>query len=156
MDDWGFGDEVLAELNRPWYCSVTGYGPDGPMAGELAHEWLVQAYSGIAGDQAGFREGPVPVAVPLASVEAGLLAAAGVLAALVARERGLGRGQRVDTSLLAGSMVMQTAVLCRSEGLPSLAPPQDPLGAMATFRLYECADGRWIQIACLQPAFFRG
>jgi crotonobetainyl-CoA:carnitine CoA-transferase CaiB-like acyl-CoA transferase len=47
------------------------------------------------------------------------------------------------------------AVLCRSEGLPTIGPPQHPLGATPTFRLYECADGRWIQIACLQPEFFR-
>jgi crotonobetainyl-CoA:carnitine CoA-transferase CaiB-like acyl-CoA transferase len=156
MEGWGLGYEALSHGNPGLvYCAVTGYGPDGPLAGAPGYEGLVQAYSGVAGDQVGFREGPVPVAVPLASVEAGLLAAMGVFAALLARERGLGRGQRVDTSLLAGAMVMQTAVLTRSEGLPSTPHPQDPLGAMPAFRLYECADGAWIQVAGLHPDFFQ-
>jgi crotonobetainyl-CoA:carnitine CoA-transferase CaiB-like acyl-CoA transferase len=156
MEGWGLGYEILADNNpRLVYCAISGYGPDGSRAREPGYEGLVQAYAGVMGCQSGFRPGPVPIAVPLASVEAGLLGAAGILAALIARERGLGRGQRVDTSLLAGALAMHTCQYVESDGLAPRDQPQHPLGATPGYKLYECADGQWIHVGALQADFFQ-
>jgi crotonobetainyl-CoA:carnitine CoA-transferase CaiB-like acyl-CoA transferase len=155
MERWGLGYGALARANTGLvYCAITGWGPDGPLAEAPADEGLVQAYSGLAGRQGGYRPGPVPVAVPVASVLAGLLAAIGILGALVARARGVG-GQRVDTSLLAGALAAQRLTLQGTDTTPPERPT--PLASARTpvVRAYECADGRWIQIACNHSDFFQ-
>src|SRR5581483_8236845 len=135
------------------YCAITGWGPDGPLAGAPADEGLVQAYSGIAARQGGFRPGPVLDAAPVASVSAGLLAAIGILAALIARARG-GGGQRVDASLLAGALAAQRLNLQGAEKLPPEKPVALANTRSAVVRAYECADGAWIQIAVNHSDFF--
>ena len=88
---------------RVVYCSISGFGQDGPYRDRAALDLVVQAESGmisITGEPggAGVRAG-----VSIADITAGMYAAFGILAALHARTQ-TGRGQFIDVSMLEGQL----------------------------------------------------
>ncbi|MBI2871675.1 MAG: CoA transferase [Chloroflexi bacterium] len=150
----GAGFETLRERNpRLVYCSISGYGQEGPYRDLPGYEHLVSARSGVY-EQPGFREGPSLVVLPVASLGAALLAVQGICAALYVREA-TGRGQRVETSLYAGALAMQSQMV-KGQGIPSylqVQGPRTPFGASPFYRLYRCADGQWLQLGCINVRF---
>ena len=97
------------------YCSITGYGTKGSWAARPGWDALVQARSGIQGEQPPlFREGPAFLHTPLPSYGACFLAASGLHAALHVRER-TGRGQLVETSLMQGAFLWTTMIWTHGE-----------------------------------------
>jgi len=97
---------ALKEVNpRIVYCTITGFGPDGPSAQKAGYDMVLSAVGGlmsITGEEEG---GPVKVGVAITDVVTGVFAAAAILAALRARDR-TGTGQHIDLSLL------ETQVAC--------------------------------------------
>ena len=94
----------LAETNpRLVYCSITGFGQDGPYAPRAGYDFLIQGMGGlmsITGRAEGEDgAGPQKVGVALTDIMTGLYATIAVQAALAERERS-GRGQHVDLALL--------------------------------------------------------
>ena len=100
MDRFELGYEAIQHRNpRLVYCSISGYGQDGPSRGEAAMDLVVQASSGllsITGTELGES---VRCGYGVTDVTAGLFAAIGILLALRARET-TGKGQYVDVSML--------------------------------------------------------
>jgi crotonobetainyl-CoA:carnitine CoA-transferase CaiB-like acyl-CoA transferase len=92
--------EDLAPVNpRLVYCTITGFGPDGPSSQQPATDGAVQAFGGaleLTGEPGSFG---VPLPIPVADLVAGATAAQGVLAALVERAR-TGIGTHVDVSMV--------------------------------------------------------
>src|SRR5262245_54934335 len=85
------------------YCSVTGFGQDGPYAPRAGYDLMAQGIGGIM-ELTGSPDGePQRTGVPVADIFTGVYSAVGILAALAERER-TGRGGLVDTSLV-GSQV---------------------------------------------------
>jgi crotonobetainyl-CoA:carnitine CoA-transferase CaiB-like acyl-CoA transferase len=85
------------------YCSISGFGQDGPYRDRAALDLVVQAESGmisITGEPGGRG---VRAGVSIADITAGMYAAFGILAALHARQR-TGRGQFIDVSMLEGQL----------------------------------------------------
>ncbi len=118
MERLRLGYEELAAANpRLVYCSLTGYGAEGPYRGRAGHDLN---YTGLVGllDLTGPAEGPpCPVGAPLADITGGLWAAVGILLALSERER-TGHGLRVEASLLGGALsALPLAVARGVEGL---------------------------------------
>jgi crotonobetainyl-CoA:carnitine CoA-transferase CaiB-like acyl-CoA transferase len=97
---FGLDYDELAKLNpRLVYCSITGFGQDGPYAKRSGYDFMIQGMGGIM-DLTGAPEGePMKVGVAFADIFTGLYAVIGIQAALAARER-TGRGQLVDMALL--------------------------------------------------------
>ena len=106
--------------------------------------------TGILATQPGFRPGPVHVVHPLPSVGAALLAAQGIAAALLAREK-TGLGRTVETSLLAGALLYHPKVT--GEKLAPHVFQSNPAGSAPFYSLYECADGEWVQLGCVHEGF---
>ncbi|MDR5708755.1 MAG: CoA transferase [Armatimonadota bacterium] len=108
MDRLGLGHRMLHErYPRLVYCSISGFGQDGPYREKPAYDLILQGMGGIMGIT-GEEEGPpVKVGVAVADIAAGMFAAYGILAALWARER-TGRGQHVDAALLDGQVAWLT------------------------------------------------
>jgi crotonobetainyl-CoA:carnitine CoA-transferase CaiB-like acyl-CoA transferase len=141
----------LAALNpRLVHCSITAYGKHGPYRDEPPIDDLIMARAGILASQPGFRPGPVHIVHPLPSVGAALLAAQGVAAALLAREK-TGLGRTVETSLLAGALLYHPKVT--GENLAPHTFQTNPAGSAPFYSLYECADGIWMQLGCVHEAF---
>lgn len=103
MERLGLGYEILAALNpRLVYCSITGFGATGPYAQRPGYDTIGQAMGGLLSVLTDL-EAPQPMGVSLSDHLTGIMAAYGILGALIARER-TGRGQRVETSLLAATL----------------------------------------------------
>ncbi|SPF53332.1 L-carnitine dehydratase/bile acid-inducible protein F [Candidatus Sulfopaludibacter sp. SbA4] len=100
MDRLGLGYERLRERNpRLVYCSISGYGQEGPARDEAAMDLVMQGSSGLL-SITGTAEGEsVRCGYGVTDVTAGLFAAMGILLALGARES-TGKGQLVDVSML--------------------------------------------------------
>lgn len=94
---------VSARQPRVVYCSISGFGQDGPYRDRAALDLIVQAESGMI-SVTGPADGPtVRCGVPIADQTAGMFAAFGIMTALHARQR-TGRGQFIDVSMLEGQL----------------------------------------------------
>ena len=101
-DTIGIGYDALSEINpRIIYCSVTAFGPTGPLAGRPGTDPIVQAVSGVMSVTGEADGDPLLVGIPIADFTGAMLCAQGVMLGLIARER-TGRGQHVDVSMLYG------------------------------------------------------
>lgn len=96
----GIGWEDLRKINpKLIYCSITGYGPDGPYRDRTGYDVVVSAVGGLMGITGEQHGGPVKVGVAITDVTTGITAQGAICAALLQRER-TGKGQRIDASLL--------------------------------------------------------
>ncbi len=103
MDRLGLGyDSFAAPHPGLIWCSITGYGPDGPYAARPGYDTVGQATSGLLSLLTDVAD-PKPMGISLSDHLAGITASNGVLAALVARGRS-GKGQKVETSLLESTL----------------------------------------------------
>ncbi len=101
---YGLGYDALAAINpRLIYCSITGFGQDGPYAERPGYDFLIQGLGGLMsitgqpdGEPGG---GPVKAGVALTDITTGLYAAIAVLAAVNHRHQS-GQGQHIDMALL--------------------------------------------------------
>ncbi|MCK9518468.1 MAG: CoA transferase [Dehalococcoidia bacterium] len=135
-------------------CSVTGYGPKGPLAADPGFDPLLQARSGMMAAQGGDDE-PVFHQIAINDSATAMMAAFGIQAALHARER-TGRGQEVHTCLTNQTIIFQSGEVTWYDGRrPSPVGGRDFIGPSAVRRFYQCADG-WICIAAQAPQHFHG
>ncbi len=107
MERWGLGYEDVLHRRNPGlvYASVTGFGRSGPYAARPGYDTIIEAMGGlmsITGEPAGE---PVKVGVAIVDIVTGCLAAWGISAALVERER-TGVGRRVELSLLDSALAL--------------------------------------------------
>jgi crotonobetainyl-CoA:carnitine CoA-transferase CaiB-like acyl-CoA transferase len=137
-------------------CSLTGYGQTGPLAKSAGHDLNYQALSGLlwlGGDPGG--PPPVP-AIPFGDMYGAQSVVTGVVAALFARERGLG-GQHLDISM-AGCMATAGAPMLAgytAAGAGALGRGGDILsGGIAQYAVYEASCGGYLAVAALEPKFF--
>jgi len=105
MERMGLGYEELCKDNpRLIYCSITGFGLDGPYRDRPGYDTIGQAMGGLLSLMTDLSD-PKPVGYSFSDHFAGIAAMQGIMAALFARER-TGKGQRVDTSLLQSTIAM--------------------------------------------------
>ncbi|WP_440110557.1 CaiB/BaiF CoA transferase family protein [Acidovorax sp. BL-A-41-H1] len=144
LKQYGLDHESLRALNpRLIYCSVTGFGQDGPYAERAGYDLMVQAMTGLmsitgqADGQPG--GGPMRVGVAVIDLFTGIYASNAILAALHVRDNatsGTGQGQHIDMALLdvgmavlanqaAGFLATGKAPGRMGNSHPSLAPYQD-------------------------------
>jgi len=151
----GMDYESVRKLNpRLIYCSITGYGQDGPYAQRTGHEINFAAISGIMG-LTGSKNGP-PVYLQSPSI-ADLLggvthAVMAINAALYAREKN-GKGQYIDVSITDGTIFYhwidgQSYLL--NGNLPERAESATG-GDMACLNTYKAGDGKYFTIGCAEP-----
>jgi crotonobetainyl-CoA:carnitine CoA-transferase CaiB-like acyl-CoA transferase len=103
-------EHARARQPRIIYCSISGFGQDGPYRDRAALDLVVQAESGmisVTGEPGGRG---VRAGVSIADITAGLYAAFGILAAVHARQA-TGRGQFIDVSMLEGQLGILTGVV---------------------------------------------
>src|SRR6185436_8701699 len=105
MEKLGVGYEQLRKVNPGLiYCSVSGYGRTGPYADKGGYDLIAQGMSGLMSVTGEPGRPPVKSGGPVCDINAGLLAALGVVSAYVHRLK-TGEGQLVDTSLFAAGEV---------------------------------------------------
>ncbi len=150
-------DAVRQRNPRVIYCSISGYGQDGPYADLVGHDLNYVSLAGTLG-MIGWPGQPpaIPLNVLGDFAGGGLFAAFAILAAVVARHS-TGKGQYIDMAMADG--VMSLACLAASDYWSTGVPPRPGRyylnGALPCYNVYEAADGKWLSIACMEPWFWR-
>jgi crotonobetainyl-CoA:carnitine CoA-transferase CaiB-like acyl-CoA transferase len=104
IDRLGFGYEALREVNKSLvYCSISGYGQEGPNATAAAYDPAVQSASGLMQLIGTPASGPLRTGFPLVDMSTGLTAAIAIMGALY-RRRETGEGQYLDVSMMDSAM----------------------------------------------------
>jgi crotonobetainyl-CoA:carnitine CoA-transferase CaiB-like acyl-CoA transferase len=142
---YGLDHESLKAVNpRLIYCSITGFGQDGPYAARAGYDFMIQGMGGIM-DLTGDPEGePQKIGVAFADIFTGVYSVVGVLAALRRRDE-TGEGAHLDMALLD----VQTSVLA-NQAMNYLASGQAPrrMGNahpnIVPYQVFPVADGHVI------------
>jgi crotonobetainyl-CoA:carnitine CoA-transferase CaiB-like acyl-CoA transferase len=151
----GLDPESIRQINpRAIALGIPPLGSHGPDADFDANDELVAARGGIIGSQWARSGNPVALTFPAASYAAGVMAATAAVAAILARGAN-GAGQAVEVSILAGAFSLHTGGILRHEKMTTLYHgPQDPLGPIPVYRLFEGADGKYLFAACGNSTFW--
>ncbi len=135
---------LCKEYPRLIYCSVTGFGQDGPYAARAGYDLMAQGMGGIM-DLTGTPEGePQRVGVPVADIVTGVYAVVAILAALHNRER-TGRGAYIDMALVdtqVGLLSNQALNYLTSGKVPKRAGNTHP--NIVPYQVFPVADGHVI------------
>lgn len=139
---YGLDYASLAAINpRLVYCSITGFGQDGPYADRPGYDFVAQGMGGfmsVTGEEGG---GPLRAGVAMADLSTGNLAAISILAALRHAER-TGQGQQIDISLLDTQIAMmanQASSYLISGEVPGRMGNRHP--TVVPYTTFPCADG---------------
>ena len=156
MERLGLGPVRLLKDNpKLVYGRVTGWGQDGPLAGEAGHDIDYLALTGLLaglGPKAGPPMAPVNYLADFAG--GGMMLAFAVVAALLDVQRG-GEGQVIDAAMTEGAALigaltygMRAGGLWSDEREANLLDGGDPL-----YGCYRCADGKYLALGALEPQF---
>ena len=149
MARYGLDYEALKRVKPDIiYCSITGYGQTGPMKDVAGYDMAIQAIGGLmsitgeSDDKPG--GGPQKVGVPIVDILTGMYSAAGVISALLHRER-TGEGQHIDMALLD----VQVAVLANQNlnFLTTGTPPKRFGNAhpnIVPYQVFRTSDGSFV------------
>ena len=122
------------------YLHITGFGSEGPDASRPGFDPLAQSLTGISQAQAGPGKPPIFPKTPICDISTAMLGGAAMLLGLYHRDR-TGRGQRLETSLLATGLWLKSDAFVRREGWsPPVLTNSDNSGLCATYRVYRAAD----------------
>jgi crotonobetainyl-CoA:carnitine CoA-transferase CaiB-like acyl-CoA transferase len=156
MDRLGLGYEELRAANDGLiYCAISAFGQSGPYRDQAGYDVMVSALGGLMSVTGTPGGQPVKVGVALLDVATGMNAALGVLAALHERAK-TGKGQRIDTSLLA----TQLAILINAASGYLLAgevlePQGTAHASIVPYQAFAARDG-WVMIGAANDKLFRG
>ncbi len=145
LKKYGLDYDSLKQINpRLIYCSITGFGQDGPYAHRAGYDFIIQGMSGLMSITGEPDGQPQKSGVAITDIYTGIYSVAGILAALHQRER-TGRGQHIDMALLDVA-VSVTA----NQALNYLTTGKAP-GRMGNahvnltpYQVFDCADGHII------------
>ncbi len=142
---YGLDYASLAALNpRLIYCSVTGFGQDGPYAHRAGYDYIIQGMSGLMSITGAPEGQPQRVGVAITDIFTGVYATTAILAAL--HQRGLtGKGQQIDMALLDVAVAVTA-----NQSMNYLSTGEAPgrIGNfhpnLAPYQVFDCSDGHII------------
>ena len=148
-------EQDLAQVNpRLIYCSISGFGADGPLGKLPGYDAVAQAACGLMSVNGDETTGPMRIGIPVVDISSGLYATIGILLALNERSRS-GRGQRVEATLFdsALSLLMPHAADWLMQGRPhGVSGNRHP--SIAPYEKFVAADGE-VFIGVLNDRQFR-
>ena len=157
MDRLGAGYQAIRELNpRIIYCSLSGFGQDGPYRNYPAHDMNYLSLAGVLNliGEAGSKKPVIPLNLVADYAGASLHGALGIALALFARER-TGRGQHVDISYLDTTLSLLAATpnmrFFFSDGVAPNRGEGFLGGSYPYYAIYETRDNKLLTIGCTEP-----
>ncbi|ARC87462.1 CaiB/BaiF CoA-transferase family protein [Rhodovulum sp. MB263] len=142
---YGLDYAGLSAVNpRLIYCSITGFGQDGPYAHRAGYDYIIQGMSGLMSVTGEADGQPQRVGVAVADVFTGIYAATAILAAVHQRAE-TGRGQQVDMALfdVATAITANQAMNYLTTGTPP-GRQGNTHPNLAPYQVFDCADGHAI------------
>ena len=142
---YGLDYDSLKDLNpKLIYCSITGFGQDGPYAQRAGYDYIIQGMSGLMSVTGDPQGQPQKVGVAVTDLFTGIYACTGILAAVHQRQT-TGKGQHIDMALMDVATAMMT-----NQAMNYLATGTAPqrLGNahpnIVPYQVFDCADGHII------------
>ena len=141
--DW---DSLSAINPRLIYCSITGFGQDGPYAHRAGYDFIIQGMAGLMSVTGAPGGQPQKVGVAITDIMTGVYAALAIVAAVLQRAQ-TGKGQQIDMALMdvatsiMANQAMNYLATGKAPGMMGNAHPN-----LAPYAVFDCADG-WIIIA---------
>ena len=156
MERLGLGpDDCHVDNPRLVYGRMTGWGQDGPRAQDAGHDLNYIATSGALWYAS--MPGSPPFTPPTLVGDVGggaLYLVAGMLAGLL-RAQLTGQGTVVDAAIVDGSAHMMNLLMSgRASGLLRPERGRSLLDGPPWSRCYECSDGEWLSVQCIEPRFY--
>jgi len=147
-------DILLRDNPKLIYCRMTGYGQKGPMKSYAGHDINYIATSGVLSALKWGNNKPNPPVNLLADFAGGgLLAAFGVLAALLERTKS-GKGQVIDANMVQGSAYVSSFLFCYRSIFPN-PPGENPLdGGSPFYDTYQTKDEKFVAVGAIEPQFY--
>ncbi len=148
--------ETMNKINpQIVYCSISGYGQDGPYSNLTGYDINFTGMSGAL-SLVGKGEPVIPHNLIADIGGGGMSAAVGILAALIASHR-TGRGQYIDISLTDSALSLLTAEATHYFQHGTVPKGGETVfgGGYPYFNVYQTKDGKYITIGCLQPRFWQ-
>ncbi len=156
MADMKMDYASLAARNpRLIFASITGFGTTGPYGGWPGVDQIAQGMSGLMSLTGQKESGPTRVGIPIGDVVAGMWAALGVQAAVIQRHA-TGKGQMVETSLLAGLIGLLTVQGQRQLSLgetPGVAGNDHPV--IYPYGMFQAKDGPFNMAAATEDMWVK-
>ncbi|QGN32373.1 CaiB/BaiF CoA-transferase family protein [Microlunatus sp. Gsoil 973] len=153
----GVGPEAAMERNPALvYGRMTGWGQDGPLAGQAGHDITYLAISGVLHGIGEHDRRPIPPVNYLADFGGGaLVLATGVLAALL-HARATGEGQVIDAAMTEGAAYLSTMTRQFQRTGDWIDERGRNLldGGAPNYRCYACSDGGYVAVGALEPKFW--
>ncbi|MDD2883744.1 MAG: CaiB/BaiF CoA-transferase family protein [Dechloromonas sp.] len=158
VDKLGIGYAAVAAVNpKITYCSISGYGQDGPYRDLAGHDINYLGYAGVL-EQIGVEgSGPALPNFQIADLLGGALTAAmGILAAVLAAQR-TGQGRYVDVSMTDSVLAHSYFAMLRLNEAGQSAPRGTDLlsGGLPCYATYRCADDRYMAVGALEGKFWQ-
>jgi crotonobetainyl-CoA:carnitine CoA-transferase CaiB-like acyl-CoA transferase len=150
----GFGyDDVRARKADIVYCSISGFGQEGPSRDRTAYDLIVQGMSGLMSVTGEADGGPTRFGVPIADIAAGMFGAYAIVNALFHRER-TGEGQYIDNSMLGGQVALltyQSGIYFATHEAPQRTGNAHPI--VAPYQTFHSKDG-YVNVASGNDGIF--
>ncbi|MXV63085.1 CoA transferase [Natronorubrum sp. JWXQ-INN-674] len=152
--------ETLTEYNEELvYCSLTGYGQDGPWADRAGHDLNYVALAGLLDmTRESAAAKPQPPGYQIGDMAGGLFAAFAIVGAVLSRELGNTGGEYIDVAMADVVASFSQSIAYQSlTGDPAEPRPGETAltGGVPWYDSYETADGEWVTLAALEPKFWR-
>jgi alpha-methylacyl-CoA racemase len=138
------------------YCSISGYGQDGPYRDRVGHDINYIAIAGLLSLTGEKGRKPVVPGTQVGDIAGGgLMAASSILAALFCRER-TGRGQYIEVAMTDGALAFNAITFHDffTTGTPPVRGGHRLLGALPCYNVYRTRDDRYVTIGALEPKFW--
>ncbi|KAK7685417.1 hypothetical protein QCA50_011280 [Cerrena zonata] len=174
LEKLGLGPDVFlgddGTNKRLIYARLVGFSRSGPHAHLAGHDLNYLALGGVLSLLPGTSSHPsFPLNILADFAGGGMMCAFGILIALYERNRNGGLGQVVENDMVSGARYLSTNPLLASFAHASMSNPpfadsdatsasrmHNTLDGGAPFyNLYDCADGRWMSVACIEPKFYK-
>ncbi len=157
MDRLGVGYKDVQKVNpEVIYCSISGYGQDGPYRLRPGHDINYASVAGMQG-MTGMPDGtPVIPGFQIGDASGGMFAVLGTLLALQARAR-TGKGQYLDVSMMDGTLhwLFEPLFQYLAAGHSPQPGVERLSGGIPSYNIYRTKDGKYISLGILEPHFWR-
>ncbi|WMJ79190.1 CaiB/BaiF CoA-transferase family protein [Clostridium sp. MB40-C1] len=157
MDKMGLGYEVLKDINEEMiYCSLTGYGLDGPLRDAAGHDLNYLSLAGVTDQIGNHNENPAISGVQIADTAAGsLYSVIAILLALASREK-TGKGQLCDVAMMDGAISLLAYGLGEWSGSGDLPQRGDETltGGYACYHVYKTKDEKYVSLGAVEEKFW--
>jgi crotonobetainyl-CoA:carnitine CoA-transferase CaiB-like acyl-CoA transferase len=153
---YGLGEENIRAVRKDIiYCSISGYGQDGPWSTRGAYDHVIQALTGMMMMSGGADEAPQKVGFPVIDVAVGMLGAMSVMGALLRRSR-TAEGQTIDASMVQAALMLMYphATSFLTHKIEPVRVGNRGYTGSPTADTYRCRDG-WLATAANTPVQFR-